>query len=301
MAKKYAVPAVIGLLFTTIIWGFGFVVVKSSLDYISAEYMLSFRFTIAAVTLALVFIKKFRFINWKYVLNGGILGFFLFLSYAVQTYGCDYTTAGKNAFLTTIYVIIVPFFAWLINRKKPDIYCIIGSGIGIVGLGLLSLGGSDLEGAIINIGDLLTIVCGFGYAIHMVFIDKFTEKQDPILLTILQLAFAACFSWLLALISGKPFPEAAFTMDSIIAMLYLGIFSTAVGFFLQNVCQKYTEPSVAALLLSFEAVFGMIFSMMFLNEQMSVQKGVGCVLMFAAAVVVETKLSFLKRKKQTNT
>lgn len=299
MQNKYQLPATLGMLLTAIIWGFAFVVVKNSLEFITTEYMLAFRFTIAAVALSLIFIKKLKKINRAYLKSGGLLGVFLFASYAFQTYGLEFTTAGKNAFLTTIYVIIVPFLAWAINKKKPDKFCVIGAVLALIGLALLSLGGDDLANSVINIGDILTIICGFGYAIHMIYIDKFTEKQDPVLLTILQLATAAILGWIFAFLFGGGFPQAAFTKDVIISMLYLGLMSTMLAFLLQNVCQKYAEPSVAALFLSSEAVFGVVFAIIFLNESMTIKMAFGCVLMFIAVITVETKFKFfLKNKKE---
>ena len=96
-----SVLASAGLLLTAAIWGFAFVVVKDSLDYIGSFYMVAIRFSIAAVGMGLIFFKKIRLIDKKHLLMGAITGFFLFFAYIVQTVGCFYTTAGKNAFLTT--------------------------------------------------------------------------------------------------------------------------------------------------------------------------------------------------------
>ncbi|MBU9725314.1 DMT family transporter [Diplocloster modestus] len=291
--KKISIAASFGLLSAAIIWGFAFVIVKSSLDVIPPVYMLAFRFTIASAGLALIFHKKFRALNKKLWEHGAILGLFLFLSYLFQTIGCQYTTAGKNAFLTTIYVVLVPFLHWIFNKKKPDRYCVIAAFMSVAGIGLLSLQG-DLT---MNIGDVLTLICGFGYAIHIVFIDRYTEMEDPVLLTVLQLGFAAVFSWILAPILDGSFPAGALRPDMIAGMLYLGLLSTMVAFLLQNVGQKYTKPSTAALLLSMESVFGIIFSMIFLGEELTLKMAAGCILIFTAVIMAETKLEFFKRKK----
>lgn len=300
--KKYAIPAILGMLLTAIIWGFAFVVVKNSLDSINTEYMLALRFTVAVVALSLIFIKKFKKINLLYIRNGAILGAFLFISYAFQTYGCEQTTAGKNAFLTTIYVIIVPFLSWIINKKKPNKFCIIGAVLGIVGIALLSLGNEDVGNIFsVNIGDMLTIVCGVGYAVHFVFVERYNKEQDPVLLTVLQLAFAAIFSWILALINGGEFPRNIFETDVLISILYLGLMSTMLAFLLQNICQKYVAASTAALVLSFESVFGALFGVLVLSETLTPKMIVGCVLMFVAVVTVQTKFAFLSKmfKKKT--
>lgn len=295
--NKIRVLSSLGLLLAAVIWGFAFVVVKNSLDLIPPIYMLAFRFTIAAAALTLIMFPKLRNLTRRDWTSGAVLGFFLFTAHAVQTIGCQYTTAGKNAFLTTIYVIIVPFLHWIMNRKRPSGYAMTAAMIAVVGIGLLSLQGGD---AGVNIGDVLTVICGFLFAVHIVYIDRYTESQDPIILTVMQMIFAAIFSWILAPICDGGFPAAAFQSEVVTGMLYLGLLSTMVGFLLQNVGQKYTAPSTASLLLSFESVFGVLFSVIFLQEQLTLRMLFGCGLMFFAVVLVETRLSFLTRLFRIN-
>lgn len=284
--------AACGLLLTALIWGFAFVVVKNSLDLIPPIYMLAFRFTIASAALALILFRRLRRIPRRDLQSGASLGVFLFAAYALQTIGCQYTTAGKNAFLTTIYVILVPFLHWLINRRRPDRYVIGGALLAMVGIGLLSLQG---EGGI-ALGDLLTLLCGIFFAVHIVYIDRYTLAQDPAILTVLQLATAAVLSFLLAPLIDGPFPAQALHPEAVTGMLYLGLLSTMLGFLLQNVGQKYTTPSTASLLLSFESVFGVLFSTLFLHEAMTARMLLGCLLMFIAVLLVETRFSFLRWK-----
>ncbi len=296
--KAQTAAASLGLIFTTLIWGFAFVIVKNSLDYVPPIYMLAFRFTIAALVLPFIFLKKIKKIDLKYILNGSLLGFFLFAAYAFQTIGCQYTTAGKNAFITTIYVILVPFFHWIFTKKRPDLYAVAAAVLGITGIGLLSLQG-DLS---VNKGDLLTLVCGFCYAIHIVFIARFTEHQDPVILTIIQLASAAVFSWIFAPLYDGAFPLSALQNPSVVfSMLYLGLMSTMAAFLFQTVCQKYVPPSTAALLLSLEAVFGVFFAWILLKEYLTIRMAFGCILIFTAVVLAETHFDFLKRRKKMNT
>lgn len=284
--KSISIISSIGLLLVTIIWGFAFVVVKNSLDYIPPIYMMAFRFSIAAVVLSIIFFKKFKSMNKATFLHGIGIGIFLALAYAFQTIGCKYTTAGKNAFLTTIYVILVPFLNWLIAKRKPDVYSIIAAILSVIGIGFLSLRG-DLT---INIGDFLTLICGLCYALHIVYIARYSSQDDPILLTILQLATTAVLSWIFAPIMDGAFPlQGLQEKGVIISMLYLGLLSTMAAFLLQNICQKYTPPSMAALLMSFESVFGVIFSVIFLHEILTTRSIIGFVLMFAAILISELK------------
>ena len=272
--------ASIGLVATAAIWGFAFVIVKDSLDYIGPVWMMAMRFSIAAVAMSLVFFKRLRTAGLQTVLRGAFTGFFLFAAYAVQTIGCKYTTAGKNAFLTTLYVILIPFFAWPVLRKKPKAVAVFAAVMALCGIGMLALKKED--GALtMNVGDALTLMCGVLFALHIVFTSLFNQKDGPLLLTILQFIFAAIFSLMFA-----PFYDGAFPVEQMqsarvfCSVLYLGIFSTLIAFSLQNICLKYMESSLASLFLSLESVFGVLFSAIFLRERLTPIMILGCVLIF---------------------
>jgi drug/metabolite transporter (DMT)-like permease len=282
-----------GMLTATILWGFGFVAVKDALDTVPPIYMLAFRFTVASIGLCLVFFNRLKNITQIILWRSFVLSLFLFAAYAFQTIGCVYTTAGKNAFLTTTYVILTPILTWFITKRAPGIHVLAAAVIAIVGIALLSLQ-DDLS---INIGDVLTLICGFWYAAHIVFIARWTQTSDPILLTVLQIVFTAALSWLFAPIYDGAFPVVAVTtLRPVVWILYLAIFSTMIAFLLQNVCQKYTAPSTAALLLSMESVFGALASVIFLGEIMTLRMVFGCALLFIAIVFSETKFSFFFKR-----
>ena len=292
--KLVTFAASAGLILVTIIWGAAFAVVKNSLDYVPPIYMMAFRFTIAGIVMSLVFIKKLIRIKKEELIHGVGIGVFLFLAYAFQTIGCNYTTAGKNAFLTTIYVILVPFLNWILIKRRPDVFSVVAAVLSITGIGLLSLDG-DLT---MNKGDVLTLICGFCYALQIIFIAQWSQNDDPVLLAILQIIVAALLSWITApFIDGDMNWSVLGSSDVILSMLYLGLLSTMVAFALQTVCQKYLAPSLAALLMSFEAVFGALSGVIFLGEIIPPRGIVGCALMFFAIVLSETKFSFLRKKK----
>ena len=289
--------AAAGLILVTIIWGGAFAVVKNSLDYVPPVYMMAFRFTIAGVVMSLVFIKKLLHMKKAELIHGVGIGVFLFLAYLFQTIGCNYTTAGKNAFLTTIYVILVPFLNWILIKRRPDIFSIVAAVLSITGIGLLSLEG--VEGDLsMNKGDVLTLICGFCYALQIIFIAQWSQNDDPVLLAIIQIVVAALLSWITApFIDGDMNWNMLASGNVILSMMYLGLLSTMVAFALQTVCQKYLAPSLAALLMSFEAVFGALSGVIFLGEIIPLRGIIGCALMFIAIVISETKLSFLRRRK----
>ena len=278
--------SVLGLVLTTMIWGGSFVVMKNSVDVLEPTFLLAVRFTIAALALVLVFHKHLSNLNGESLKCGLILGILLELSYLFQTYGIKYTTASKNAFITTLYVILVPFLHWGISKKRPKAKNLVAAVMAVTGLALLTLEG-DLG---INLGDFLTLLCGLCFALHMVYIDQFTEKHDPVFLTMIQIAVVGVCNWFLVpVFDGMDAYNfhALMEKELIMGLLYLVIFSTMVGFLLQNVCQKYLSANTTALLLSMESVFGALFSVMLLNEVLAGKMLLGCILMFLAVVVSE--------------
>lgn len=279
----------LGLIVTTIIWGSGFVVMKNSVNIISPTYLLALRFTIASIALVAVFFKRLKLVNKTEILCGSLLGVFLFVSYLLQTYGVKYTTASKNAFITTLYVIIVPFLHWFFNKKRPSVNNIGAAVIALFGLALISLEG-DLS---INIGDLLTLFCGLFFAFHIVFVDRYTDHHDPVRLTVIQMVVAAILSWVLAPILEGTQDFTVINGSMLIGLLYLGIFSTMICFLLQNVGQKHLSPNTTSIILSFEAVFGLVFSVIFLGEEITPKLMAGCILLFASVI-----LSEYQRKKK---
>lgn len=293
-SKKIKILASGGLLLTTLIWGFAFVVVKNSLDVIPPFYMLAFRFSVAFVAMSLIYAKKYITIKKEHVFAGAVLGFWIFLGYAFQTVGCKYTTAGKNAFITTVYVVLVPFLHWIISKRKPDWFEIGSAFAAFVGIGIISLNG---EGGA-NIGDILTLACGVAFAVHIIYADKYIKDKDPAVITMLQHGFTALFSWFAAFMFDGVIPVGGMmTADTVFSMLYLGIFSTMIGYFLQNIGQKYLPASNVALFMSTEAVFGAVFSVIFLSERVTLKMAFGCMLIFLAIVCAETKLDFILAKK----
>lgn len=274
-----------GLILTTIIWGGAFVVMKNSVDLIPPSYLLALRFSIASICMLAVFWPQNKGMDKKDIRYGVILGIFLFLSYIFQTYGLKYTTASKNAFITTLYVIIVPFLHWAFNHKKPSGRNLGAAVLAVFGLALLSLEGETG----INLGDFLTLICGIFFAVHIVFIDRYTKDHSPVRLTTVQMFTAAILGWLLAPVAGGKLNLGILNTDLILGLLYLGIFSTMIGFLLQNVGQKYLSPNTSSILLSFESVFGLVFSVIFLGDPVTAKLLAGCMLMFGAVILSEYK------------
>lgn len=287
--KDKSIKADLFLLITAVIWGLSFAITKNTLDYISPLYMLAIRFIIATIILSLIFFKRVKKTTTSDLKAGFLIGLFLFVAYATQTIGLKYTTASKQAFITGTNVVMVPFLYWAITKKKPDGYEIFSAFLCFIGIGILSFEGSLKMG----LGDGLTLICAFFYACHIVAIGYFAKGHDPILLTIYQFMTAA----ILALIFAIAFEEPIETMSkvAVLSILYLAVFSTLVGFLIQNIAQKYTSSTHAAIILSMESVFGSIFSILMLKESFTLKIFIGCIAILISIITTETKWNFLRK------
>ena len=282
-SRKKEILACFGLLFVTICWGTGFVFVKTSVEIMPPMYLLGFRFLIAGIILCITCYKRLVSSGRTVVAHGTVIGIVVFVAMALQTYGCKYTTAGKNAFLTTIYVILVPFMHFLFNKVRPRIRYIVAAVIGFWGIGLISLN----ERFTIETGDILTLLCGVFYALQIVLVARYTTGDDPVTLVIWEFIVTSVLSFSLApLCSGALTPE-MFTSDSITGVIFLAVFATIFGFGLQIVCQKYAPPAPAAIIMGMEAVFGALASYLFLGEVMTSKMLTGCAMMIVAMLIVE--------------
>lgn len=291
--NKKLIYADISLVIVAFVWGAGFVASKEALTIAKPFYMMTIRFMISTLLMALVFRKTLKTMNKQDLKNGLIVGIFLFLAFGTQTVGLQYTGAAKQAFLTATNVVIVPFLYWGICKKRPDIYSIFSAFLCFLGISILTLQDS-LSG--INIGDILTLVCALFFALHIVSVGYFASKTNPIVLTIIQLGTSAVLSFFVAIFT-EPIPS-NFTLSGTFALFYLGIFSTLIAFLLQNIAQKHTSSTHTAIILSTECVFGSILSVILLKESFTFEMFIGCIVIFSSIIISETKLSFLKKKRK---
>ena len=217
----------------------------------------------------------------------------LYTAYSVQTYGLALTTPSKNAFLTAVYCVLVPFLYWAFARIKPDRYHLLAAALCVTGVGLVSLSG-DLT---VNPGDGLTLLCAVFYAMHIVCVAKTSPGKDIYLLTVFQFAFAGAFAWVGGALTER-FPAQALAKPEILLPLaYLAVMATTVALLFQNVGQVWSDPASASVILSLESVFGVLCSVLFAGDRVSGRMLAGFALIFAAVVCSETKFSFLRKKE----
>lgn len=282
----------IGLILVSIIWGSGFVGTQLALHGgLTPLQLITLRFLIASILINVIFFKEIKAnINKAVIKRGIVLGVFLFLAFAVQTIGLLYTTPSKNAFITAANVVIVPFIGYFVYKRKLDKIGIISSLMTLIGIAILSLE-ADFS---INVGDFLTLICAFAFAFHIFFTSEFASKYSPIVLTSVQFGVAFLLSLVAQIFIGEGKIDAG--MSGYLGALYLGVFSTTIAFLVQTICQRKVEGAKTAIILSTEAVFGTLFSIVLLNEPVTIKLVLGSAIIFISIIMSQTKLSFLKQK-----
>lgn len=289
--RKLAKPL---LFFAAFIWGMSFFVMKNTLDSIPVFWLLTFRFTVGGLLLGLVCT-----IIWHPKLTkddlwcGGLLGLLLFLAYSVQTFGLVYTTPSNNAFLTTVYCVLVPFLYWGISHQKPDWFNLVAALFCVVGVGLVSITGQFT----IALGDSLTLLCALFYALHIVAVNHLATGKNIYVLTAIQFVVVALCSAIAGLLT-QPFPSHVFSDSSMIfPLFYLCVLATTVALLFQNVGQVWSDPSSASVILSLESVFGVLFSVLCYGDPVTPRLLLGFGFIFFAVLCSETKFSFLRKKR----
>lgn len=267
------------LLSVAVIWGWGFIAGKIALETASPQWILFFRFSIAAICILALFFKQIKNADKACVRWGILIGLLQFAALFVQLFALQYTTTAKQSFLAATYVLFTPFAARILCRKKilPKNY--IASLLALAGIAFLSLRGS----AEIQIGDFITLGFALLFSAQIVIVGNLPEKCKTIPITFYQTLASAVFAGIAAFCTG--IPNGLFSIHSWTGIVYLGVINTAVALGLQNFAQKYTSESHAALLLSLESVFGLLFSILYYGDILTLRMAIGCALIFAALLV----------------
>lgn len=275
--KKYL--AIAGLITVTVIWGGGFVASDMALESLRPFQIMTIRFFLASVLMGLISIRGLKGITFQEVKAGMLMGAALFAGFAFQIVGLQYTTPSKNAFLTALNVVMVPFIAFVILKKRIGIKSIAGAVMAIAGVGLLSLE----KNLTLGIGDALTLVCAAGFAFQIFFTSEFVKKYRAVALNFIQMLTAEVLSFVSLFLFGETHFDV--TVKGWLSVLYLGVVSTTICYLLQTASQKYVDETKAAIILSMESVFGTLFSILILHERVTVRMVAGSVMILTAVIV----------------
>lgn len=309
------------LLLTSFIWGSAFVAQSSGMDYVGpytynmARNVLAFLFLIPVIYV----IGKKKGVtdnagsgtgiddvasgeaNWKSILLpdrttlvGGIYcGLVMAVASSLQQIGITMTTAGKAGFITALYIILVPLMGVFIGKKIPRIiwFCVV---LAMAGFYLLCV----KEGFSISKGDILVLFCSVGFSVHIMTIDHFTSKGvDGVKMACIQFSVAAIVMTPVMFLLENP--SVSGLLSAWMTIAYAGILSSGVGFTLQIVAQKDTDPTTATLIMSLESVFAAVSGCLFLNEVLLPKEILGCILVFVAVILAQVPLPVKSKEKRT--
>ena len=304
MQSKRPLLGNILLLSCALVWGFAFAFQRSAATSgIHAIAYNGLRFILASGFLTLFLIvyqligkkRGVKITPWnKSTVIGGILcGISLFLASNLQQYGMETTTAGKAGFITALYIVIVPIFG-LLAGKKIGVLSRFAIPVAIAGFWLMCSVGDGGIGK----GELLGLASTVFFALQILFIDIFGQDSDPIKITLTQ--FLTCSVISICGMGVVGFPTSAEVSESMVSLLYVGLCSAGIGYTLQTAGQKYTEPSVAALIMSLESVVGVIGGVLILHESHDIVEMLGCTLVFIAVILAQLEIpqKFLRFEKQ---
>ena len=304
--KHNQVRQVVFPIITAMIWGSSFVAQSTSTEHIGAFTFNAARSFVGFLAL-LVVVQIFRMVRKEpevqqtqeekkagrkeLVLGGICCGIALALACNLQQLGMVAgASAGKTSFITTLYVVLVPICGlFLKKRVSPTVW--VSVLLGVAGLYCLCIKDSFS----IAPSDLLVMLCAFGYTLHILVIDYFTQKVDGVKMSCIQFLICAVLSAILMLIFEHP--TWADITPCIGSILYVGVFSSGVAYTLQILAQKDSNPTIVALLLSLESVFGAVSGAIFLHETMTGKELVGCVLMLIAVVLAQIEFPSKKKAK----
>ena len=285
------------LFLAAFIWGTAFVAQIAGMDRIGPFTFNMARSIVAVISLGayLIFTKAKLPKDVSFLLKGGLVcGFFIFVGTSLQQIGLQYTTAGKTGFITSFYILILPFLTMIFLKHKIDVLTWISIIIGFIGLYLLAI--PNLSDFSMNKGDFIVFLGSFCWAGHILVIDYYSKKVNPVELSFLQFVVLSILSGICAFI----FENETATLGNIFAswkpVAYAGFLSSGVAYTLQMVGQKYTKPVVASLILSLEAVFAALAGYLLLDEVMTSREFLGSFIVFLAMIFSQIPKDLFKKK-----
>ncbi len=281
------------------LWGISFVFQKESTEILGPFTFSALRTLLGFLVLVLfIFFRNKVFkkpdktpIKSKNLWIGGLCcGIALFVATNLQQFGLGDTDAGKAAFITALYIVLVPVFALVLGKKAPNVVW-ISVLVALVGLYFLCI----KSGFTIEKSDFLVLLCAVAFAVQILLVDKFVSLVDGVKLSCIQMLVSGTLSAIFAVFTETTTLSAV--IDCMVPILYLGIFSSGVAYTLQVVAQKGTNPTVVSLILSLESVIGAIASAIALHERLLPREYLGSALMLIAVMLAQLPEDLFKRKK----
>lgn len=280
----------LALLYCAFFWGVSFASMKILVGVYSTCWLLFLRFSAGALMIYVFFHKRIRN-SFRHDLKGGaIIGTLLFIAIATQTVGLNFIGGGRSAFISAVYVLLVPLIIWAVRKIFPGWITLFAACLCLTGMYFLT---DDMSGAV-NIGDVLTFICALVFAVQIIAINHYTSDCDPIVLSFIEFVTIAVLSVVCSVLLEAH--EEFINVQSIYELLFTIVFCTFGCYVIQICAQKYAKPSHAAIIMSLESVFGLVSSVIFLGESITLRMFTGCVLIFSSVLIAELEPFIVKSK-----
>lgn len=278
------------LLMAAMIWGAGYIFTKLATNAnMSAGLINAIRGFIYAGLAFLFFHKAILKMNKADLQLGLVAGFINFLGYQFQTWGLRFTTPSNNAFLTAIYVVIIPIIIWFMYKRRPERKSYLAIMIAIIGMGFLT--NILHNGFTLHIGDLLTLISAFFYALQIVYFGMRATNTNPFVLSFMMGITQGGFGLIWSLLFEHASYGAINWQTGLWPVIVLGIVSSFGAQTLQIVGQRFTDPTPAGLILMTESMFGSVFSVALGFEPFTVHLLLGGVLIIVAILIMQLDFS----------
>lgn len=273
-----------------LMWGFSFFVMKDTLDQISTFTLLACRFLASALIMLVLFRRRIaRYLNARTIGVGVAMGVCMGLAYAFQTLGLGETTAGKNAFLTGVYCIIVPFVSYAMAREPLTRYNVGSALLCVAGIAFVAL-----DSLSVNRGDVLTLVGAVFFALQIAIAAKYGGELDVNVTTFWMFLTVGVMDAVAMVAFEPPITSIAWSPQLVAVIAFLALFCTCIGMLVQNLGLAHVPASTGSLLLSLESPSGVFFSVLLGGEVLTGRLVVGFALIFISIVLSETHFSFLR-------
>ena len=274
----------ISLLAVTAVWGWSFVAKHDTLSIMAASTLNAWMFSLAALALLPFSIRSFRLMGPRTWLRAGLAGIVLFLAFSLQTSGTALTTPSNAGFITGLCTVFTPVLIYLMGKGRPSLKQGVGTGIAVVGLGLLSLDGFTL-----HYGDLLVLGCAVCFALHIVMVSTFTTPALALASASIQLSVVGVLSLIWSWSNNEFFVPT--TLPVTTTLLVLALLATALAYAIQNRAQAVLPPEKVALILICEPIFGGLFGYFLAGDRLPAERLAGAGLILVGLTITELRLT----------
>lgn len=244
------------ILLVTFFWGVTFPLIKIALEYISPVVFLALRFSVSAIMLVPFILKSRRLLERRIARIGITAGIFLFLGYYFQTVGLEYTTAANSGIITGIYVVLLPFISYAYLKIRASKLDVVASALAFAGLFIMSASSLALKNSTVDLGDILTVICGVAYAVQIAYVSKYSGGLDSTVFTFYQILTVA----VLSAVFIPTYSTALLTLNTMVVfvIVFTALFGGVLAYFITTKALIYVEPTSAGIIFVGEPIFAAI-------------------------------------------